>query len=135
MKILIVDDEIYAVEAIREMIDWQTLGIDEVLTAYSMRQAQKQLSEKSVDILLCDIEMPQGTGLELVSWTREQNMQLVTVFLTSHANFSYANQAIRLETFDYILKPADPEELTGVLAKAVQRASENLSRQNQLKQA
>ena len=61
MKILIVDDEIYAVEAIREMIDWQTLGIDEVLTAYSMRQAQKQLSEKSVDILLCDIVMPQGT--------------------------------------------------------------------------
>lgn len=135
MKILIVDDEIYAVEAIREMIDWQTLGIDEVLTAYSMCQAQKQLSEKSVDILLCDIEMPQGTGLELVSWTREQNMQLVTVFLTSHANFSYANQAIRLETFDYILKPADPEELTGVLAKAVEKASENLSRQNQLKQA
>lgn len=135
MKILIVDDEIYAVEAIREMIDWQTLGIDEVLTAYSMRQAQKQLSEKSVDILLCDIEMPQGTGLELVSWTREQNMQLVTVFLTSHANFSYANQAIRLETFDYILKPADPEELTGVLAKAVGKAAENQSRTNQLKQA
>lgn len=135
MKILIVDDEIYAVEAIREMIDWQTLGIDEVLTAYSMRQAQKQLSEKSVDILLCDIEMPQGTGLELVSWTREQNMQLVTVFLTSHANFSYANQAIRLETFDYILKPADPEELTGVLAKAVGKAAENQSRINRLKQA
>lgn len=135
MKILIIDDEIYAVEAIREMIDWQTLGIDEVLTAYSMRQAQKQLSEKSVDILLCDIEMPQGTGLELVSWTREQNMQLVTVFLTSHANFSYANQAIRLETFDYILKPADPEELTGVLAKAVGKAAENQSRTNRLKQA
>ena len=44
MRILIVDDEIYAVEAIREMIDWQALGIDEVLTAYSMRQAQKLLT-------------------------------------------------------------------------------------------
>ncbi len=135
MKILIVDDEIYAVEAIREMIDWQKLGIDEVLAAYSMRQAQKQLCEKSVDILLCDIEMPQGTGLELVAWTREQNIQLVTVFLTSHANFHYANQAIRLETFDYILKPADPEELTGVLAKAVEKAAENQSQSDQLKLA
>ena len=115
MRILIVDDEIYAVEAIREMIDWQALGIDEVLTAYSMRQAQKLLTEKAVDILLCDIEMPQGSGLELVSWIREKEMKLVTVFLTSHANFNYANQAIRLEIFDYILKPADPEELFGVL--------------------
>ena len=135
MRILIVDDEIYAVEAIREMVDWKKLGIEEVLTAYSMRQAQKQLTEKKVDILLCDIEMPQGSGLELVSWAREQDMQLVTVFLTSHANFNYANQAIRLETFDYILKPADPDELTGVLSKAVSKASENISRMNQLKQA
>ncbi len=118
MRILIVDDEIYAVEAIREMIDWQALGIDEVLTAYSMRQAQKLLTEKAVDILLCDIEMPQGSGLELVSWIREKEMKLVTVFLTSHANFNYANQAIRLEIFDYILKPADPEELFGVLQRA-----------------
>ena len=128
MRILIVDDEIYAVEAIREMIDWQALGIDEVLTAYSMRQAQKLLTEKAVDILLCDIEMPQGSGLELVSWIREKEMKLVTVFLTSHANFNYANQAIRLEIFDYILKPADPEELFGVLQRAAARAQEQYTR-------
>ena len=128
MRILIVDDEIYAVEAIREMIDWQALGIDEVLTAYSMRQAQKLLTEKAVDILLCDIEMPQGSGLELVSWIREKEMKLVTVFLTSHANFKYANQAIRLEIFDYILKPADPEELFGVLQRAAARAQEQYTR-------
>ena len=44
MTILIVDDEIYAVEAIKEMIDWNALGIDTVLTAYSMQQAQKLMT-------------------------------------------------------------------------------------------
>ena len=67
MRVLIVDDEVYAVEAIREMVDWEALGIGEVVSAYSMRQAQKLLIEKPCDILICDIEMPRGSGLELLS--------------------------------------------------------------------
>ena len=108
MNILLVDDEIYAVEAIREMVDWNALDISEVSVAYSMRQAQRVLEEKSVDILLSDIEMPRGSGLELLAWIREKGLPVVSIFLTSHANFSYANQAIRLDTFDYVLKPVDP---------------------------
>ena len=50
MRVLIVDDEVYAVEAIREMVDWEALGIGEVVSADSMKQAQKILTEKPCDI-------------------------------------------------------------------------------------
>mgnify|MGYP004653983907 CR=1 FL=1 len=135
ITILIVDDEIYAVDAIKEMIDWNALGIDTVLTAYSMQQAQKLMTETRVDILLCDIEMPKGSGLELVSWAREQDQDAVVIFLTSHANFNYANQAIKLDTFDYLLKPADPEELQKILKQAVDKVNETFNRISQLEVA
>lgn len=135
MNILLVDDEIYAVEAIREMVDWKALEIEEVFVAYSMQQAQRVLKEKSVDILLSDIEMPRGSGLELLAWIREKGLPVVSIFLTSHANFSYANQAIRLDTFDYVLKPVDPEELEAVLRKAIDKVKENARQNNQSKLA
>ncbi len=132
MTILIVDDEVYAVEAIREMIDWKSLHIDTVLAAYSMQQAQKIMGNTVVDILLCDIEMPKGSGLDLVKWVREQQIAATVIFLTSHANFSYANQAIKLETFDYVLKPADPQELQSILKRAVDKVNQDFNRLSQL---
>ena len=135
MRVLIVDDEVYAVEAIREMVDWEALGIGEVVSAYSMKQAQKLLIEKPCDILICDIEMPRGSGLELLSWMREEGMDTVALFLTSHANFNYANRAIKLDTFDYILKPADPAEIQKVLSRAVEKVEENRVQKRRLEQA
>lgn len=135
MRVLIVDDEIYAVEAIREMVDWEKVGGTEVIPAYSMQQAQKILLEKPCDILVCDIEMPRGSGLELLSWMREQGMEAVAIFLTSHANFNYANQAIKLDAFDYVLKPADPDELQKVLIRAAEKVEENRASEQRLKQA
>ena len=135
MRALIVDDEVYAVEAIQEMVEWDKTGIDEVIPAYSMKQAQRILAEKPCEILVCDIEMPRGSGLELLSWVREQGIDTVAIFLTSHANFNYANQAIKLGTFDYVLKPADPSELQKVLARAVERVREDRERKKRLQQA
>lgn len=135
MRALIVDDEVYAVEAIQEMIGWESLGIDEVVPAYSMQQAQKVLQDKPCEILVCDIEMPRGSGLELLSWMRDQGMDTVAIFLTSHANFNYANRAIKLDTFDYVLKPADPAELQQVLARAVEKVKENEARNRRLEEA
>ncbi len=48
MRVLIVDDEVYAVEAIREMVDWEALGIGEVVSAYSMKQAQRTPHRKAL---------------------------------------------------------------------------------------
>lgn len=60
ISILIVDDDKLVVEKLVEGVNWKQLGIGIVLTAYNIRQAKEILEEARVDILLSDIEMPQG---------------------------------------------------------------------------
>lgn len=66
MKLLIVDDEFYSVENLRNKLDWANIGFKQVFCAYSMAQAQKIFAQEQIDIMLCDIEMPQGSGLDLL---------------------------------------------------------------------
>ncbi|WP_322173569.1 response regulator [Acutalibacter caecimuris] len=117
--LLIVDDEDLTVKRLRDSIDWDSLGVAQVSTAFSMSQAQKIFGKAQVDIMLCDIEMPAGTGLELLHWVREQGYGTISIFLTGHANFAYAKEALSLETLEYILKPVSFDEVKQAVGKAV----------------
>lgn len=70
ISILIVDDDKLLVEKLEETVNWSGIGIDMVFTANNIRQAQKLLEEYPIEMLLCDIDMPQGNGLELLEWIR-----------------------------------------------------------------
>lgn len=117
-QILIVDDEVHAVKGIRSGMDWNRLGITAVFTAYTVRQAKELFEREHIDIMLCDIEMPQASGLELTKWVRERYPKTETIFLTCHADFKYAKQALQLGSLDYILKPVPFAELEKVIGKA-----------------
>lgn len=121
--ILIVDDEMHAVEGIYSGIDWDKLGITAVFKAYTVRQAKEIFEQEHIDIMLCDIEMPQATGLELTEWVRKRYPRTETIFLTCHADFKYAKQAIQLGSFDYLLKPVPFTELEVVLKKVKEKIS------------
>ena len=116
--LLIVDDEDLTVKRLQAAVDWESLGISQVYTAFSMVQAQKVFGAEQIDIMLCDIEMPAGSGLELLHWVREQGYPTINIFLTGHANFSYAKEALSLETMEYILKPVSFDEVKRVVGKA-----------------
>ena len=60
ISILIVDDDRYLVEKLEETVQWEKTGISMVFTAYNIRQAQKLITEFPIQLLLCDIDMPQG---------------------------------------------------------------------------
>ena len=70
MNALLVDDDRFVVAALEKKINWEQLTITEVLTAFNIRQAQKIIEKNSIDICVCDIEMPGGSGLDLLSWVR-----------------------------------------------------------------
>lgn len=59
ISILIVDDDKLLVEKLEETVNWSGIGIDMVFTANNIRQAQKLLEEYPIEMLLCDIDMPQ----------------------------------------------------------------------------
>ena len=71
MRALVVDDEIVALKALTRRIQWEKYGVDQVFTARSMQQAQQVLKNEEIDFMLCDIEMPNGTGLDLAEWMRQ----------------------------------------------------------------
>ena len=117
MRLLIVDDEIIAADAMLENIPWRGYGIDEAIAVYNVRDAKRVIMEKRIDILLSDIEMPGENGIELIRWVTENYPEVECVFVTCHAKFEYAIEAIKLGCEDYILKPATDEELGKAIAK------------------
>lgn len=119
MTVLIVNDEKWTADMIREDVDWRGCGVDEVKTAYDAAGAREQIMDGDVDILLCDIEMPGENGVQLLRWVREQEYDLECIFLTCHANFLYAQEAVKLNCMDYLLMPARTEEIEEVLKKVV----------------
>ncbi|MBD2868608.1 response regulator [Paenibacillus arenilitoris] len=124
MNVLLVDDDYFVVAALEKKIDWAALGINQVYTAYNIAQAQELLGRHTIEILICDIEMPQGSGLELLAWIREEQDGIQTIFLTNYADFNYAQKAIELQSFDYFLKPIEFDKLTLIIQKAIAKVSE-----------
>lgn len=126
MNILLVDDQKAIVESIKNGISWEELGVERVFTACSTKEAKLWLVNFDIDILLTDIEMPEEDGLELFRWSREHKPGLIGIFLTSHADFAYAKEAISLGGFDYILQPARYEEIEQVVAAAAKKIQQNV---------
>lgn len=135
MRLLLVDDQREITESLRKSIDWAKIGIDEVCTAVSAKEAKLIMVNMEIDILLTDIEMPGESGLELFRWTRERYPDIIGIFLTSHVDFSYAQEAIRMGGFDYILQPARYQEVAGVVARASRKSRENTRTEKIVKRA
>lgn len=121
MNLLIVNDEELTADTMKEDIPWQEYGIDEVFTAYDAEQAKEVICEKTVDIMLCDIEMPGDNGIELLRWVRQEEKPVECIFLTCHPSFAYAQEAIALNCQEYILIPAKYEDIGKGVQKVVQR--------------
>ena len=124
MTVLIINDEAWTAEMIREDVDWISCGVEEVRTAYDASQAREEIIKGDIDILLCDIEMPGESGIALMRKIREEGYGMACVFLTCHADFAYAQEAIRLDCQDYVLMPARPEEIQRVVSKVVRKVRE-----------
>ena len=124
MKLLIVDDEVFAIEGIKAGVNWEVLEFSEVLTANSYAQAVEIMEKNPAEIILCDIEMPNESGLELVAWVNEHHPMTECIILSCHDEFDFARQAVQLKCLDYILKPTRYDFLTGVLHKAIQTVKE-----------
>ena len=127
MKLLIVDDEIVALNALRKRVDWIEYGYTEVFCAQSAEEAREVLEKEKIDLLLCDVEMPGESGLSLIEYVRDAYPEAKSIMITCHAEFSYIQKALRCGAKDYILKPIDYDELRGLLAdlKAEHEQKEN----------
>jgi len=123
-NLLVVDDEEIAVRGVVQGIDWASVEIGNVFTAYDASEARDVLRQHTIHIMISDIEMPIETGIDLLEWVNEHSPHTETIFLTGHADFRYAQQAIQLSGFDYLLKPIDHEQLKACVGKALEKIRE-----------
>ncbi|KEQ23596.1 response regulator transcription factor [Paenibacillus tyrfis] len=116
-KIMIVDDEAIVREGIKEHIDWNGLGFELVGDYASGREAWEAIEQVRPDLVLSDICMPFMDGLELTRLIRTRYPFVKVIILTGFDDFDYAQQALRLKAYDFILKPITAADLRALLTK------------------
>lgn len=124
MNVLVVDDQPEVVRGVISGVDWSALPVDKIFSAFSVREAQGVMEREEIHILLCDVEMPPTNGFALLRWARQQVPGLACIFLSAHAEFGYAQEAMKLGGFDYILQPAPYEEIGQAVARAAGKVRE-----------
>lgn len=114
-RILLVDDDASFTSATKSLLEADE---HEISTASSVTEASKMLSEDRYDLLLVDLALPDGSGLELV---RDQGPK--TVVITGHPSIETAVRAIRGPVVDYLVKPLDRKTLNRSVERATNRPS------------
>jgi YesN/AraC family two-component response regulator len=137
-KLLIVDDEPSAGKTIRYVLKKvKKPKIEVVGIAYNGKEAIEETIRLKPDIILMDIEMPVLDGISASGRIRKLNSAIKIIFLTAHAEFDYAQQAVKLKASDYILKPLTPQKIKSTLnkvTKEIQIERAKIYREEKLRQ-
>jgi len=123
VSVLVVDDAPFIRDLVKKALRSHFPGI-RIEDAVNGRKAQQILSRERFDLILCDWEMPEMSGLELLTWCRTQDALKTTPFImvTSRGDKENVVQAIQAGVSDFIGKPFSNEQLTSKVRKALGRA-------------
>lgn len=125
LNLLIVDDEVLETEYMLTLLQKAGHSFANIFVAFNVNMAQEILKSQPVDLVLCDIEMPQESGLDLLRWIRREKFPVEVVIVTCHPEFTYAQEATRLSSVDYILKPVSLDQLDRSLRMAIEALKRN----------
>ena len=106
--ILIVEDDITFSLMLSTWLKKKGFDVNSVTT---ITEAKRAIAQKTVDVILSDLRLPDGDGIELLRWLEEKGFSLPVIVMTGYAEIQTAVQAIKLGASDYISKPINPQEL------------------------
>jgi len=121
LKLLIADDEMRVCKLIRYLVDWNSLGIEIIGEAYDGNSAFQIIMEKSPDIVIVDIRMPEQNGLNLIRNVKKEKPETYFIVVSGYSRFEYAQHAIKYGVEDYLLKPLKKKELTESVEKIIEK--------------
>ena len=116
-SVLLIDDESWVMEALKLLVDWEKYGFEIVSEANNAEDARAKIEQHNPDLVISDIRMPGLSGIQLLEEYADSEKKFKTVFVTAYGKFEYAKKALELGASGYLLKPAEPEELTKILVK------------------
>lgn len=123
-RMMIVDDDSFVLDGLKTVIDWKDLNIQVVVSCSNGMEALRVLEKQQIDILLTDVKMPCMNGLELTKEALIRQPGLKIVIISGYGEFEYAQAAIKLGVFDYLLKPVTVDMIQTVFCRLVKRMNE-----------
>ena len=118
VNLLIVDDEASLRDFLSIVFEEDGWSVD---TAESLAEAHSAIQRHEPDVVLCDLMLPDGSGIDLVRDVKASSPSVIFVMITAHTSTRSAVEALKAGAVDYIAKPFDIEELKIVVRKAVER--------------
>ena len=131
-KLLVVDDERVIRQGIVNGYDWQSIGISHAYSTSNSFDAEQLADELQPRIVISDICMPQKNGLELVGKLLEKYPMTKIIILSGYDEFAYAQEAIRIGVFEYLLKPAEIENIVESVKRAIAKCKDDDENQDNL---
>ncbi len=126
LSILVVDDEKNITELMKDILEDEGYSID---VTHSIRETKEKVKERDYDIIFLDVWLPDGEGIDLIPFIKEQNAYTKIVMISGHANIPIAVKALKEGAFDFLEKPISTESILAVIEKAEKELQKELQLQ------
>lgn len=117
IRVFLVEDEQLLLRELQETFPWQEMGCQVVGSATSLQEARHAMASAPFDILVTDIKLPDGSGIDLVVETTPA----AAIVITGFQEIRFAQAALRAGAIDFLLKPLDDEEMHGAVQRAIEQ--------------
>lgn len=132
MNLLIVEDELRLRSNLANNIPWEAHQIEVIGLAENGREALRFIEIKKPDLILLDIQMPELNGIELAQQVKHIDPLIQMIVLSGHDNFHFAQSALDLGVFRYLLKPAGEETILQTVLEAAEAYKQEVEKRHNL---
>lgn len=115
-KILVIDDDPLICKILKKILEREALTVD---VAHTVRAGRGALATSAYQLAICDLMLPDGSGLDLIRYVRQDLPGVGTIVLTGAADFSAVVEGVRLGACSYLLKPLVPAQVTEAVREAL----------------
>lgn len=121
MKLLIVDDELWSRRLVKNLLQWNAFGINEIFEADGGKGAITILESQHCDLLITDMRMPGIDGAQLLQYIHDQKIDVEIIAMSGYEDYKYLHAALKMKAIDYLLKPVVKDELKNAVLTGVTR--------------
>src|SRR5690349_3036849 len=114
--VLVVDDEPSILSTLKKALSLEGYSVD---VAGGVQLAQERLAKRSYDVLLLDVSLPDGNGVELLEKLRKAGSDAIVIMMSGHATLDTAIRATKLGALDFLEKPLSTDRLLVMLENAL----------------
>ena len=127
-KVIVVDDENFVRRGIVLETDWEALDCEVVAEAANGEEGLLAIEKYHPDVVISDIRMPKLTGIDMLRKLREAGDDTYVIFLSAYNDFAYAQQAIKYNATDYLLKPFEDGDLEAAITRVKEKISARVAK-------